>query len=112
VRDAALPSVAIAGVATESQAHECLRRGALDFVGKPVALDRLNEVLAFLTPRILSRRAPGGWHERQRYPRAPVGFAVRIVQDNGTTWDGVCDESCRAPPYECDPRPRWPKGPS
>ena len=57
VRDAALPIVAISGVATASQAHECLRLGALDFVGKPVALDRLNEVLAFLTPRGPSRLA-------------------------------------------------------
>jgi DNA-binding response OmpR family regulator len=36
VREAGLPIVAVSGVATESQARECLRLGALDFVGKPV----------------------------------------------------------------------------
>jgi CheY-like chemotaxis protein len=92
VRDAALPIVAISGVATESQAHECLRLGALDFVGKPVALDRLNGVLTFLKTHALSRRAQSGWHERRRSPRAQVGFAVRIVQYSGTAWDGVCEE--------------------
>jgi DNA-binding response OmpR family regulator len=92
VRDAGLPIVAISGVATESQAYECLRLGALDFVGKPVALNRLNEVLTFLRPHALSRRPQSERHERRRGPRAPVGFAVRIVQDNGTAWDGVCEE--------------------
>jgi DNA-binding response OmpR family regulator len=93
VRDAALPIVAISGVATEGQARECLRLGALDFVGKPVPLDRLNEVLTFLEPHALTRRrAESAKHERRRGPRAQIGFPVRIVEYKGTAWDGVCTE--------------------
>lgn len=93
VRDAALPIVAISGVATEAQARECLRLGALDFVGKPVPLDRLNEVLTFLEPHALTRRrSESARHERRRSPRASTGFRVRIVEYKGTGWDGVCTE--------------------
>jgi CheY-like chemotaxis protein len=93
VREAALPIVAISGVATESQARECLRLGALDFVGKPVPLDRLNEVLTFLEPHALTRRAEmARLSERRRGPRVPIGFPVRIVEYRGTAWDGVCTE--------------------
>ena len=93
VREAALPIVAISGVATESQARECLRLGALDFVGKPVALDRLNEMLMFLEPQALTRRrAESAKHERRRGPRVRIGFPVRIVEYKGTAWDGVCTE--------------------
>jgi DNA-binding response OmpR family regulator len=93
VREAALPIVAISGVATESQARECLRLGALDFVGKPVPLDRLNLVLTFLEPHALTRRRTERTkQERRRGLRAQVGFSVRIVEYKGTAWDGVCEE--------------------
>jgi CheY-like chemotaxis protein len=93
VRDAALPIVAISGVATESQAVECLRLGALDFVGKPVPLERLNEVLTFLEPHTLTRRrTESARQERRRGPRAQIGFPVRIVEYKGTAWDGICEE--------------------
>jgi CheY-like chemotaxis protein len=93
VREAALPIVAISGVATETQARECLRLGALDFVGKPVPLERLDEVLTFLEPHALTRRrAEGARQERRRSPRVRIGFPVRIVAYQGTAWDGVCAE--------------------
>jgi CheY-like chemotaxis protein len=93
VREAALAIVAISGVATESQARECLRLGALDFVGKPVPLDRLNEVLTFLEPHALTRRrTESAKQERRRGPRAQIGFPVRIVEYKGTAWDGICEE--------------------
>jgi DNA-binding response OmpR family regulator len=93
VREAALPIVAISGVATENQARECLRLGALDFVGKPVPLERLNEMLTFLEPHALTRRRTERTpHERRRSPRAKIGFPVRIVEYKGTAWDGVCIE--------------------
>jgi DNA-binding response OmpR family regulator len=93
VREAALPIVAVSGVATESQARECLRLGALDFVGKPVRLDRLNEVLTFLEPHALTqRRNQSARQERRRGPRAQIGFPVRIVEYKGTAWDGICEE--------------------
>ena len=93
VRESGLPIVAISGVATESQARECLRLGALDFVGKPVPLERLNEVLTFLEPHALTRRAEQARQsERRRGPRVQIGFPVRIVEYKGTAWDGVCTE--------------------
>ena len=57
VRALGVPIVAVSGVVNESQARECLRLGAADFMGKPVQLDRLNEVLTFLEPHALSRVA-------------------------------------------------------
>jgi DNA-binding response OmpR family regulator len=94
VREAGLPIVAVSGVVTESQARDCLRLGAVDFVGKPVALGRLYDVLTSLEPEALNRRrdsAPGA-RERRRAPRAPVGFPVRIVEYRGTVWDALCVE--------------------
>src|SRR3989441_13202430 len=46
VRDLRVPILVISGRATESQAQECLQAGAFDFIGKPVALRRLQEALA------------------------------------------------------------------
>jgi CheY-like chemotaxis protein len=94
VREAGLPIVAISGVATETQARECLRLGALDFVGKPVPLERLNELLTVMEPHALSRRPTGvpAPSDRRRGPRAAIGFPVRIVEYKGTAWDGVCSE--------------------
>src|SRR5207249_9890024 len=59
VRETGLPIVAVSGVATESQARECLRLGALDFVGKPVPPERLRDVLVCLEPSAISRRREG-----------------------------------------------------
>jgi CheY-like chemotaxis protein len=94
IRESGLPIVAVSGVATESQARECLRLGALDFVGKPVPLDRLNEVLTFLEPHVLNRRQEPDSRrsERRRSPRARVGLPVRIVEYKGTAWNGTCVE--------------------
>ena len=62
VRESEVPVVAVSGVATEAQARECLKRGALDFIRKPVSLERLGAVLAYahghdrrLAPRVLAR---------------------------------------------------------
>jgi DNA-binding response OmpR family regulator len=94
VREAGLPIVAVSGVVTESQARDCLRLGAVDFVGKPVALERLNEVLTFLEPEALNRRhdSEPGARERRRAPRAAVGFPVRVVEYRGTVWEAECVE--------------------
>src|SRR5436309_7092683 len=42
VRELGVPIVAVSGVATESQARECLHLGATDFVGKDRKSTRLN----------------------------------------------------------------------
>src|SRR5207245_647384 len=88
VRESGLPIVAVSGVATESQARECLRLGALDFVGRPVPLERLHDVLLFLEPHAISRtrdasaRRAGGHHlarpaGRRRRRRALVRQSPR-----------------------------------
>ena len=92
VRDAEIPVVVVSGVATEVEARACLKLGALDFIRKPVTLERLGQVLAYLGPFALSRqqrseRPP----ERRPAPRAAVKLGVRIAAANGTL-DGTCVE--------------------
>jgi CheY-like chemotaxis protein len=90
VRAARLPIVAVSGVASESQALQCLQLGAFDFVGKPVPFDLLGEVLAYLEPHALRRqleagRGVPGWH---RVHAAPADFPLRIVEHYGAEWRG------------------------
>src|SRR5207245_5526055 len=74
VRESGLPIVAVSGVATESQARECLRLGALDFVGKPVPLERLQDVLIFLEPHAIdrTREAAARRADRRQSPRTRI----------------------------------------
>jgi DNA-binding response OmpR family regulator len=81
VRESGLPIVAVSGIVTESQARECLRLGALDFVGKPVPLQRLQDVLTYLAPQRADRR---------RSPRAAAEFPVSLREYRGAAWDGTC----------------------
>jgi CheY-like chemotaxis protein len=94
IRESGLPIVAVSGIVTESQARECLRLGALDFVGKPVPLDRLEDVLTFLEPHALhrSRERAERHAERRRSPRAAATFAVALREYRGAAWAGTCVE--------------------
>jgi len=94
IRESGLPIVAVSGVVTENQARECLRLGALDFVGKPVPLQRLSEVLTFLEPHALNRqRAEGAKRaERRRGGRARARFPVRVIEYSGRTSNAACVE--------------------
>ena len=94
VREAGLPIVAVSGVATESQARESLRLGALDFVGKPVPLERLQDVLIFLEPHAINRTREDQARrvERRQSPRARVDLAVTLHEYRGASWDGTCVE--------------------
>ena len=94
VREAGLPIVAVSGVATESQARECLRLGALDFVGKPVPLDRLLDVLTFLEPHALNRRRDDQARraERRQSPRVRLELPVTLNEYRGASWSGMCVE--------------------
>ena len=94
VRESGLPIVAVSGIVTESQARECLRLGALDFVGKPVPLDRLQEVLSYLEPIAVQRTRDLTEHqvERRQAPRAVVQLPVSIREYRGATWEGTCVE--------------------
>jgi DNA-binding response OmpR family regulator len=91
VRESGLPIVAVSGVATESQARECLRLGALDFVGKPVPLERLQDVLIFLEPLALNRAREDQAHraERRQSPRAHLEVPVILREYRGASWTGT-----------------------
>ena len=94
VRKSAVPVVAMSAVATESQARECLRLGAVDFLSKPVDLERLGEVLACIEPHALARRLVHAGPERRRSPRIRVSFPVRVSADDGSEWQvAACDLS-------------------
>jgi len=90
VRESGLPIVAVSGVATESQARECLRLGAIDFVGKPVTFERLGEVLAYIEPHALNRKldSVGRGPERRRAPRVRVTFPVQVTSYDGSECAG------------------------
>jgi len=92
VRDSEVPIVVVSGVATEMEARACLKLGALDFIRKPVTLERLGQVLAYLGPFALSRQQRTE-HPVERRPaaRAAVKLGVRIAASNGTM-DGTCVE--------------------
>jgi CheY-like chemotaxis protein len=89
VRDSAVPVVVISGMATETEARECLRLGALDFLDKPVSLERLHAVLASIEPRALFRNKVDSATraERRRAERVPLPLPVRVLEYNGAIWD-------------------------
>src|SRR5258705_10258815 len=83
VRALGVPIVAVSGVVNESQARECLQLGAADFMGKPVQLDRLNEVLTFLEPHAMSRLASREHPNRRQSPRARLSLPVSLFEYGG-----------------------------
>lgn len=93
VRALGVPIVAVSGVVNESQARECLKLGAADFMGKPVQLDRLNEVLTFIEPHAMSRVAELARRpEKRRSGRARVTWPVRLAEYNGREHEGTLVE--------------------
>jgi CheY-like chemotaxis protein len=91
IREAGVPIVAVSGVASETQARECLRLGAVDFVGKPLPLSRLQEVLDDIAPLAGITVTGSGvtTRERRRHPRVPLTVPVRVSHFGGATWDGT-----------------------
>lgn len=59
-RRPALPSVVISGLASEEEAGQCLRLGALDVLRKPVSLDRLEATLDVLQVQAFDWRFVSG----------------------------------------------------
>ena len=94
IRESGLPIVAVSGIVTESQARECLRLGALDFVGKPVPLDRLQDVLTYLEPHAIhrTREAAAQRVERRQAPRVRANMPISLREYRGSAWDGTCIE--------------------
>jgi signal transduction histidine kinase/FixJ family two-component response regulator len=92
VRDLRVPILVISGRATESQAQEAMRAGAFDFIGKPVALRRLQEALAcFETPAKAPRKpkVDEDGSERRRAPRAMLSLPVQIREQSGDVWEST-----------------------
>ena len=92
IRESGVPIVAVSGVATESQARECLRLGAVDFVGKPLPFERLQEVLTYIEPHALDRKlSPADTEQRDRrhQPRAPLTVPVRVAEYGGASWEAT-----------------------
>ena len=88
VRALGVPIVAVSGVVNESQARQCLQLGAADFMGKPVQLDRLNEVLTFLEPQAMSRLASREHPNRRRSPRIHLSIPVSLREYSGRELPG------------------------
>ena len=97
VRKLRVPILVVSGHATESQAQEAMSAGAFDFMGKPVALRRLQEALAcFETPVKKPRKSKntngstgGDEPERRRAPRAILALPVRIREQGGAEWEST-----------------------
>lgn len=89
IRESEVPVVAISGVATEDQARECLRLGAVDFLDKPVGFERLRAVLAYIEPHAFVRhRAEAAERvERRQAPRPSITVPVRVTEYSGIEWD-------------------------
>ncbi len=55
-----LPSIVVSGIASEEEAGQCLRLGAVDVLRKPVSLDRLEATLDILQVQAFDWRFVGG----------------------------------------------------
>ncbi len=82
VRDSRVPIVVISGIATEGDAQECLRLGALDFLPKPIPFDRLRQILEVFEPLALTQTVAvaGRPAERRRAPRVRVQLPVQVSE--------------------------------
>jgi len=90
VRELRAPILVVSGDVTESQAQESLRLGAFDFVGKPLPLRRLEELLGCLGPSAAMRRPqPGSHGPRRRAPRAPLVLPVKVRESTGAEWEAT-----------------------
>jgi CheY-like chemotaxis protein len=89
VRESGVPVVVVSGVATEAEARECLRLGAIDFFNKPVPFERLQTVLASIEPQALFRlQVDAATRDERRHAlRVPLPVPVRVLEYNGTAWD-------------------------
>ena len=91
VREAAIPVIVISGHATEHQARECLRLGALEFLAKPVPLEVLGAVLEHI--ELLAAAAdPPPRPERRMTRRVAASLPVRIVNEKGKVASGKAVE--------------------
>src|SRR5258708_14535175 len=83
VRAAGVPIVVVSGMASEDEARACLRLGALDYLRKPVTLQRLTVVLELIEPYARARRRAAHREERRPAPPPPVTPPARPLSDRG-----------------------------
>ena len=89
-RELGVPIVVISGMLTETEVRDCLRLGAVDYLGKPIVLDHLRDVLLCLEPLAEPvAEAPVRSPERRAAPRARVTLPVRVVEYGGNGWDAT-----------------------
>jgi len=90
-RELGVPIIVVSGVLTETEAHECLSFGAVNYLGKPIVLDHLRDILACL--ELLAEpgtpAAPAHVPERRAAPRARVALPVRVAEFGGNGWDAT-----------------------
>jgi CheY-like chemotaxis protein len=84
-RQPSIPVVAMSGLATEEEARQSLRLGAVEFLPKPLTVDRLGLVLDFvelggLASRVETRMAAA---DRRRYPRVALSLDVVFGHEDG-----------------------------
>jgi CheY-like chemotaxis protein len=91
VREAGVPLIVVSGHATETQARECLRLGALEFLTKPVPLDVLGMVLQHA--ELFAATDDRGVRERRGTPRIAVRLPLRAVTEDGATLSGTVTEA-------------------
>jgi len=82
VKQAGIPVIVVSGHATERQALECLRLGAVEFLAKPVPLEILGTVLEHVELLAAATETPS--LERRLTRRVPVDLPVRLVSQKGT----------------------------
>jgi signal transduction histidine kinase/ActR/RegA family two-component response regulator len=82
-----VPIVAMSGVGGEDEARQCLRLGAVDFIGKPIALQRLTKVIACVeAPPATELPIRARPIERRRAMRVPAELAVHVREYTGAEW--------------------------
>ena len=88
VRESRVPIVVVSGIATERDADECLRRGAVDFVPKPIPFARLQQILEIFEPLALAKTAEIGERpvERRCGPRVRVALPVQVKEYGSVDW--------------------------
>jgi CheY-like chemotaxis protein len=82
-----IPVVAISGVSTEEEARLSLDLGAVEFLSKPLTLDRLQLVLDVVELGSLARRLGErlATVNRRRYPRVALSLDVGVERE-GIPW--------------------------
>src|SRR3989442_12402526 len=89
VRDSRVPIVVISGIATEGDAQECLRLGALDFLPKPIPFDRLRQILEVFEPLALTQTVAVAGRPARRRRAPPVRVQLAVPASRGGRGDWV-----------------------